>query len=64
MTPTSVSSDYGEIDHVANQYGLTRAEARQLIRTYGYDRKELEAAAGRLKVWRRKIQDPARYVEH
>jgi hypothetical protein len=58
------SSDYGETDYVADQYGLTQAEARQLIRTYGYDRKELEAAAGRLKVWRKHIEHPARYTNH
>ena len=44
--------DEHEIDNLVRHYGVTRAQARQLINEYGNSRRELEAAAGRLKAKR------------
>jgi hypothetical protein len=48
-TPRTVSADdEHEVDNVVRHYGLTREQARQLIRQFGGNRRELEAAAGRI----------------
>jgi hypothetical protein len=52
MTDKKVEPDQSEIDYFVRQYGLTHEEARELIRAHGDDRKELDAAAGRLKAAR------------
>jgi hypothetical protein len=52
MIGKKVKLDQSEIDYFVRQYGLTREEARELIRVHGDDRKELDAAAGRLKAAR------------
>jgi hypothetical protein len=44
--------DEHELDHIVRHYGLTREEARRLIKDHGNSRRELEAAAGRLKAKR------------
>jgi len=44
----SGSENY-EVDHFAKKHGLTRQQARDLIKKHGSNRKELDAAAERLK---------------
>jgi len=46
------AGDEGEIDNLVRHYGITREQARRLIDEYGNSRRELEAAAGRLKAKR------------
>ena len=40
--------DY-EVNHLAQQYGISRADARKLIQRLGNDREKLYAAAEMLK---------------
>jgi hypothetical protein len=42
-------SEAYEVDHFAKQHGLTRQQAQDLIKKHGNNRKELDAAARRLK---------------
>ena len=44
----SGSEDY-EVEYFAKKHGLTRPQARDLIKKHGNNRKELDAAAERLK---------------
>jgi len=46
------AGDEREVDNLVRHYGITREEARQLIKQFGNSRRELEAAAGRLKAKR------------
>jgi hypothetical protein len=41
------------IDYVVHQYGLTRDQARELVRQFGGDRALIDAEAGRMKAYRR-----------
>lgn len=41
------------IDYVVHQYGLTRDQARELVKLFGGDRAKIDAAAGRMKALRR-----------
>ena len=58
MKPTSTeprpvsAEDEHELDNLVRHYGVTREEARRLIREHGHSRRELEAAAGLLKAKR------------
>jgi hypothetical protein len=45
--PLSADDDHS-IDHIVKHYGVTREQARQLIKEHGASRLDLEAAAGRL----------------
>jgi hypothetical protein len=45
-------NDEREVDNVVRHYGITREQARQLIRQHGNSRRELEAAAGQLRAKR------------
>jgi hypothetical protein len=49
--PISAGDDH-EVDQVVRHYGVTREQARRLIREHGANRRELEAAAGRLSAKR------------
>jgi hypothetical protein len=49
---TVPSDSEHEVDNVVRHYGVTREQARQLIKQYGSSRKELEAAAGQLRAKR------------
>ena len=42
-------SELYEVDYFAKKHGLTRQQAEALIKQHGNDRKELDAAAERLK---------------
>jgi hypothetical protein len=44
--------DEHELDRIVKHYGITREEARRLIRQHGDNRRDLEAAAGQLKAKR------------
>ena len=58
MKPTSAQSDpvsagdEHELDNLVRHYGVTREEARRLIKEHGHSRRDLEAAAGLLKAKR------------
>lgn len=41
------------VDYVVHQYGLTRDEAREVVRESAGDRMKIDAAAGRLRALRR-----------
>jgi hypothetical protein len=45
--PLSADDDHS-IDDIVKHYGVTREQARQLIKDHGASRLDLEAAAGRL----------------
>jgi hypothetical protein len=42
------AADEREIDNLVRHYGVTREEARRLLKEHGNSPRELEAAAGRL----------------
>jgi hypothetical protein len=41
------------VDYIVHQYGLTREEARELVRQHGGDRSKIDAAAGWMRAQRR-----------
>ena len=50
---TGASDPESLIDYVIHQYGLTRDQARELVREHGRDREMLDAMAGKLRVARK-----------
>jgi hypothetical protein len=46
-------SDASIVDYVIHQYGLTREEAREVVRQSAGDRAMVDAEAGRLKAHKR-----------
>jgi hypothetical protein len=49
----SASQDDTLIDYVVHQYGLTRDEARDVIKQFGSSKAEIDAAAGWVKARKR-----------
>ena len=49
----SEEQDGEAVDYVVHQYGLTRDEAREVVRESAGDRLKIDAAAGRLRAQRR-----------
>jgi hypothetical protein len=41
------------IDYVIHQYGLTRDQAREIVREHGSDREMVDAVAGKVKAARK-----------
>jgi hypothetical protein len=41
------------VDYIVHQYGLTRDEAREVVKEHGRDRTKIDAAAGRMRALRR-----------
>jgi hypothetical protein len=49
--------DFGDpeslVDYIIHQYGLTRDQAREIVRRHGGDRGKIDAAAGQMKAARK-----------
>jgi len=52
--PTGEAKDSESlIDHVIHQYGLTRDQAREIVREHGHDREMVDAMAGKMRAARK-----------
>jgi hypothetical protein len=53
-TPTGEAKDSESlIDYVIHQYGLTRDQAREIVREHGRDREMVDAIAGKVRAARK-----------
>jgi hypothetical protein len=54
VRPTGQADDpEGLIDYVIHQYGLTRDQAREIVREHGSDREMVDAVAGKIRAARK-----------